>query len=72
MKHLDDATILKAERIFNQHGSIATGQGLSRKELRSLERQGLIEKRLMKNKDTGAAINVWKPVSISEGIIKKP
>ena len=72
MKHLDDATILKAERIFNQHGTIATGQGLSRKELRSLERRGLIEKRLMKNKDTGALIYEWKPVSVSEGIIKKP
>ena len=72
MKHLDNATTLKAERIFSKHGTIATGQGLSRKELRQMERQGLIEKRLMKNKDTGALIYEWKPVSISEGIIKKP
>ncbi len=70
MKPLDDATIAKAEWIFNKFGKIATGQGLSRKVLRQLEREGLIEKQLMKNKDTGAAIYEWKPVSISKGIIK--
>ena len=71
MKHLDDVTILKAERIFNQHGTVATGYGLSRKELRLLERQGLIEKRLMKNKDTGALIYEWKPVSYIDGLVGK-
>ena len=72
MKPLDDATMKRAEEIFNQFGKIVTGQGLSRKVLRQLEREGLIEKQLMKNKDTGAAIYEWKPVSISKEIIKKP
>ena len=72
MKYLDDATRKRAEAIFNQFGKIATGQGLSRKVLRQLEREGLIEKQLMKNKDTGAAIYEWQPVSIAKEIIKKP
>ncbi len=72
MKPLDDATMKRAEEIFNHFGKIVTGQGLSRKVLRQLEREGLIEKQLMKNKDTGAAIYEWKPVSISKEIIKKP
>lgn len=73
MKCLTDATIEKAEAVFNQahDGRIVTGQGLNRKELRQLERAGIIESRLMKNKDTGAVIYEWKPVSVSEGIIKK-
>ncbi len=71
MKPLDDATIKRAEAVFNQFGKIVTGQGLGRKVLRQLEREGLIEKQLMKNKDTGAAIYQWEPVSISKGIIKK-
>ena len=72
MKYLDEATMRKAETIFNQFGKIVTGQGLSRKVLRQLEREGIIEKRLMKNKDTGAAIYEWQPVSIAKEIIKKP
>lgn len=72
MKPLGEATIKRAEEIFNHFGKIATGQGLSRKVLRQLEREGLVEKRLMKNKDTGAAIYQWQLVSISKGIIKKP
>ena len=72
MKPLDDATMKRAEEIFNHFGKIVTGQGVSRKVLRQLEREGLIEKQLMKNKDTGAAIYEWKPVSISKEIIKKP
>jgi len=72
MKHLDEATLRKAEAIFNKEGSIVTGQGLSRKVLRQMERDGLIEKRMMKNKDTGAIIYEWQPVSISKEIIKKP
>jgi hypothetical protein len=73
MKRLDDATIKKAETVFNQArgGRIVTGQGLSRRQLRQLERAGLIESQLMKNKDTGALIYEWKPVSLSAGIIKK-
>ena len=72
MKPLDDATMKRAEEIFNHFEKIATGQGLSRKVLRQLEREGLIEKHLMKNKDTGALIYEWKPVRISQEIIKKP
>ena len=70
MKYLDDAKIKRAEAIFNQFGKIATGQGLSRKVLRQLERQGIVEKRLMKNDKTGAAIYEWQLMSISEDIIK--
>ena len=72
MKYLDDATMKRAEAVFNHFGKIVTGQGLSRKVLRQLEREGIIEKKLMKNKDTGAAIYQWEPVSISKEIIKKP
>lgn len=71
MNRPDDALILKAEKIFSQYGSIVTGQGLTRKELRQLERRDLIESQLMKNKDTGSLIYKWKPVSIAEAIIKK-
>lgn len=72
MKRTDEATMRKAEAIFNKEGSIVTGQDLSRKELRQLEREGIVQKRLMKNKDTGSLIYEWKPTSLSEGIIKKP
>jgi hypothetical protein len=66
-----DATLTKAEDIFNKNKRILTGQGLSRKELRQMQRAGLVESQLMKHKDTGQAIYAWKPVSVSEGIIKK-
>ena len=66
-----EEVVLRAEALFNEYGKIITGHGLSRKELRLLERRGLVEKRLMKNKDTGSLIYEWKPVSVSEGIIKK-
>ena len=63
--------VLRADALFQRYGEIITGHGLTRKELRYLERKGLIERRLMKNKDTGAAINVWKPVSVAKEIIAK-
>ena len=66
-----DATLKKAEDIFNKNKRILTGQGLSRKEQRQMQRAGLVESQLMKNKDTGAVICAWKPVQVSEGIIKK-
>ena len=66
-----EEVVLRAKALFNEYGKIITGHGLSRKELRLLERRGLVEKRLMKNKDTGSLIYEWKPVSVSEGIIKK-
>ena len=71
MRRLSDAIIEKAEAIFNKNKRILTGQGLSRKELRQLQRAGLIESQMMKHTDTGQAIYAWKPVSASEGIIKK-
>ena len=72
MKPLDEATMKRAEAIFNHFGKIVTGQGVSRKVLRQLEREGIVEKQLMKNKDTGAAIYEWKPVTISKELIKDP
>jgi len=63
--------VLRADALFQKHGKIITGHGLTRKELRLLERNGLIESQLMKNKDTGAAINMWKPVSVAKEIIAK-
>ncbi len=71
MKRLDDATIKKAEAIFKKHKTIATGYGLSRRELRMLERAGLVEKRLMKNKDSGSVIYEWTPVSFVDGLVGK-
>lgn len=55
--------VLRAEKLFAHHGSIVTGEGMTRK--------GLVERQLMKNKKTGAIINQWKPVSVSAGLIKK-
>ena len=71
MKRLGDATRKKAEMIFSQYDSIVTGQGLSRRELRQMEREGFLESRLMKNKDTGAIIRQWNPISLAKEIIKK-
>ena len=71
MKRLDDATIERAEAIFNKHKIILTGQGLNRRELRLLEREGIVESQLMKHKEMGQVIRQWKPVQVSEGIIKK-
>lgn len=63
----------KANVIFAQakNSTILTGWGLSRKELRKLEREGLIEKQLMKHKETGQVIYQWKPVSPAEGLVAK-
>lgn len=66
-----DELILRAEKLFAQHGTIVTGEGMTRKELRLLERRGLVERQVMQIKKTGAIINQWKPVSMSEGLIKK-
>jgi len=63
--------VLRAETIFKKYGSIVTGEGMSRKELRLLERKGLVDRQLMKNKDTGALINQWKPVSLAAELIGK-
>lgn len=61
----------KAERIFAaaKNGSILTGQGLSRKELRLLERRGMVESRLLKYKDNGQIIRGWQLVGT--GILEK-
>jgi len=70
MKGPSDDTIEKAEAIFNKNKRILTGEGLSRRQLRQLQRAGLIESQLMKHKETGQVIYAWKPVQASEGIIK--
>lgn len=70
MKGPSDATIEKAEAIFNKNKRILTGQGLSRRELRQLQKAGLVKSQLMKNKDNGQIIHAWQPVLPSEGIIK--
>lgn len=73
MKRLTDATLKKAEMLFSQSrdGRVLTGHGLSRRELRLMERAGLVTKQLMKHKETGQVIFAWTPVAVSEGIIKK-
>lgn len=73
MKRLTDATLAKAEILFSQakNNTVLTSYGLSRRELRLMERAGLVTKRLMKHKETGQMIFAWKPVVLSEGIIKK-
>jgi len=63
--------VLRAETIFKKYGSIVTGEGLTRKELRLLERKGLVERQLMQNKKTGAIITQWKPVSLAAELIGK-
>jgi len=72
MKRLTDATIKKAEMLFknSRDGRVLTGYGLSRRELKLMEREGLIEKQLMKHKETGQMIYAWKPISVSKEIIK--
>ena len=63
--------VLRADALFKQYGKIITGHGLTRKELRLLERKGLIEGQLMENKDTGSLIYEWKPVSLAAELIAK-
>ena len=63
--------VLRAETIFKKYGSIVTGEGMTRKELRLLERRGLVERQMMQNKKTGALINQWKPVSLAAELIGK-
>ena len=63
--------VLRADVIFKKYGSIVTGEGLSRKELRLLERKGFIERQLVQIKKTGAIINRWKPVSLAAELIGK-
>lgn len=70
MKRLSDATLTRAEYIFSKNKRILTGQGLSRKELRLMERAGFVESQLMKHKETGQVILAWTPVQVSKGIIK--
>lgn len=53
--------IEKAVRIFStaKKGIILTGQGLSRQELRALEREGTVRKQPAKLKGLGVVINAW-------------
>ena len=53
--------IEKAVKIFQaaKKGIILTGQGLSRQELRALEREGTVRKQPAKLKGSGIVINAW-------------
>lgn len=54
--------IEKAIRIFQatRNGIILTGQGLSRQELRALEREGTVRKQTSRLKKSGAVHNAWQ------------
>ncbi|MCK5127915.1 MAG: hypothetical protein KAR42_16780 [candidate division Zixibacteria bacterium] len=53
--------IEKATRIFKtaKNGIIFTGRGLTRQELRALERDGMIKRKSARFKKSGSTINAW-------------
>ena len=59
--------VKKAVWLFSavKGGAILTNQGLSRSELRALERKEIVFSQLMKNKDTGQIVQSWR---LAEGI----
>lgn len=54
--------IEKAVKIFmaTKNGILLTGQGLSRKELRALEREGTVRKKPTTLKGSGQVHNAWQ------------
>lgn len=52
--------IKKAEKVFAGNDYIATGQGLTRKELRRLEIEGIVAKQLMRHDKTGQLFYRYK------------
>lgn len=60
----EDRLLAKAAAVFDQHKRILTGFVLTRRELRKLERMGVVEKRLMRS-DTGSLIYLW-------GLVRMP
>ena len=61
----EDALLRKAVKAFDTGRQIITGELLTRRELRKLERMGIVERQLMRNKDTGAYIYGW-------GMVRRP
>jgi len=53
--------VAKAERVFSQQARILTGHGLSRRELRKLERLGIVKKRLVRT-NAGSLTWLWNRV----------
>ena len=51
--------IEKATKIFQFKSMILTGQGLSRQELRALEREGTVSRKPSRLKKSGAVHNAW-------------
>ncbi len=54
----------KFEEAFQNKKSLFANDGLSRKELRILERKGYVSKKLMKIKETGALVQLYTRKSI--------
>ena len=52
--------IEKAARIFQVNSMILTGQGLSRQELRALEREGTVRRVPAKLRKSGAVHHAWR------------
>ena len=50
----------KALTVFNRNSVILTGQGLSRQELRALEREGTVRKQQSRLKKSGAIHHAWR------------
>ncbi len=50
----------KAVAVFNRNSMILTGQGLSRQELRALEREGTVRIKPARMKKSGAVHNAWQ------------
>lgn len=62
----------KAFRVIQEAGGrIATGHGMSRRELRALERAGVVRSKLMMNETTRSWIRVWSLIKVSEGLINE-
>lgn len=57
---VNDELIEKAARIFQINSMILTGQGLSRQELRALEREGTVRRVPAKLRKSGAVHHAWR------------
>lgn len=68
---LTQSLVDRIEHIIHasKNGLILTDQGLSRKELRALERHGIIESKLFKHRKKGQIIRGWSLVG--GGLVKK-
>jgi hypothetical protein len=66
---LTNELMSKVEKAFAGKDMILTGQGLGRNELRALERRGIIESKLFKQKEKGTIIRGWRLAKT--GLIEK-